>query len=123
MRFFNVVGGNLLLLKSKETLFNKLNLSIKKNKVFYINGNDHPTKDGTNVRDFIDLDILSQFIFLIIKKSFKKRYLVFNVGSGFGKSILEIIDKLKRYNFKIKYSFKKKKKTVIYLIQFLIIHK
>ena len=39
---------------------------------FYINGNDHPTKDGTNVRDFIDLDILSQFIFLIIKKDFKK---------------------------------------------------
>ena len=109
LRFFNVVGGNLLSLKSKNTLFNNLNLSIKKNKVFNINGNDHPTKDGTNVRDFIDLYILSQFIFLIIKKSFKKRYLVFNVGSGFGKSILEIIDELKKYNLKIKYSFKKKK--------------
>ena len=110
LRFFNVVGGNLLSLRNKETLFNRLNLANKKNRIFYINGHDHPTKDGTNVRDFIDLYILSQFIFLIIKKNFKKRYLVFNVGSGFGKSILEIINKLKEYNFKINYSFKKKKR-------------
>jgi UDP-glucose 4-epimerase len=110
LRFFNVVGGNLLLLKNKKTLFNKLNLANKKNKIFYINGHDHPTQDGTNVRDFIDLDILSQFIFLIIKKNFKKKYMIFNVGSGLGKSILEIVHKLKEYNFKIKYSFKKKKR-------------
>lgn len=109
LRFFNVVGGNLLLLKNKKTLFNKLNQANKKNKIFYINGHNHPTQDGTNVRDFIDLDILSHFIFLIIKKNFKKKYMLFNVGSGFGKSILEIIYKLKEYNFKIKYSFKKKK--------------
>ena len=36
--------------------------------------------------------------------------MVFNVGSGLGKSILEIVHKLKEYNFKINYSFKKKKK-------------
>lgn len=110
LRFFNVVGGNLLKLRNKATLFNRLNLANKKNRIFYINGHDHPTKDGTNVRDFIDLNILSQFIFLIIKKDFKKKYLVFNVGSGFGKSILEIINKLKEYNFKINYLFKKKKR-------------
>ena len=110
LRFFNVVGGNLLFLKNKKTLFNKLNLANKRNRIFYINGHDQPTKDGTNVRDFIDLDILSQFIFLIIKKNFKKKYLVFNVGSGFGKSILEIIQKLKEYNLKISYLFKTRKR-------------
>ena len=53
---------------------------------------------------------MSQFIFLIIKKNFKKKYLVFNVGSGFGKSILEIIQKLKEYNLKISYLFKTRKR-------------
>ena len=115
LRFFNVVGGNLLFLKNKKTLFNKLNLANKRNRIFYINGHDHPTKDGTNVRDFIDLDIVSQFILLTIKKNFKKKYLVFNVGSGLGKSILEIIQKLKEYNLKINHSFRTRKKGDISL--------
>jgi UDP-glucose 4-epimerase len=109
LRFFNIVGGNLLFLNDKKTLLNKLYLANKKNRTFYINGNDNPTKDGTNIRDFIDLEILSQFILLIIQKDLKKKYLIFNVGSGIGKSILEIIDQLNKNNFKIKYLFKKRK--------------
>ena len=90
--------------------FNYLNKSIKKKKVFYINGKNYNTPDGTTVRDFIDINILSKFILLLIKTKQFNQKKIFNVGSGFGTSILEILNELEKKNFKIKFSFRKRKR-------------
>ena len=109
-RFFNVIGGDLLKIKNKKSLFNYLNKSIKKKKVFYINGKNYNTPDGTTVRDFIDINILSKFILLLIKTKQFNQKKIFNVGSGFGTSILKILNELEMKNFKIKFSFRKRKR-------------
>ena len=109
-RFFNVVGGDLLRIRNKNSLFNYLNKSIKKKKIFYVNGKNYNTADGTAVRDFIDINILSKFILFLIKKKQSNQKKIFNVGSGFGTSILEILHELQTKKFKIRFSFRKRKK-------------
>ena len=112
-RFFNVIGGNLLKIKKKNSLFNYLYRSIKNKKNFYVNGKNHKTPDGTTVRDFIDVGILSKFIFSLTMKKQHNKTLIYNVGSGIGLSILEILNYLTSNNFKIKYFFRDKKKSDI----------
>ena len=62
------------------------------------------------MRDFIDINILSKFILLLIKTKQFNQKKIFNVGSGFGTSILEILNELEKKNFKIKFSFRKRKR-------------
>ena len=83
---------------------------------------NYNTPDGTTVRDFIDINILSKFILLLIKTKQFNQKKIFNVGSGFGTSILEILNELEKKNFKIKFSLEKEKE-VIYRFQFQIILK
>ena len=109
-RFFNVIGGNLLKTKKKKSIFNYIHRAIKNKKFFFINGKNHKTLDGTTVRDYIDIEILSKFIYSLIKKNKKNIKQIYNVGSGVGISILEILNYLNNNNFKIKYSFRDKKK-------------
>ena len=112
-RFFNVVGGDLLKIKKKNSLFNYIFKSIKNRKNFYINGRNYNTSDGTTVRDYIDVDILSKFINCLINKKTKNIKKVYNVGSGIGLSILEILKYLSSENFRINYFFRDKKKQDI----------
>ena len=55
------------------------------------------------MRDFIDINILSKFILLLIKTKQFNQKKIFNVGSGFGTSILEILNELEEEKFKIKF--------------------
>lgn len=55
-------------------------------------GNDYPTPDGTCIRDYIHVDDLASAHLLAIEKTTADTKEVFNVGTGNGQSVLEIIE-------------------------------
>jgi UDP-glucose 4-epimerase len=55
-------------------------------------GNDYPTPDGTCIRDYIHIDDLASAHLLAIEKTTPRTQEVFNVGTGSGQSVMEIID-------------------------------
>lgn len=73
-------------------------------------GNDYDTVDGTCVRDYIDVVDLSQAHIaalkrLISKKELSSHYEVFNLGTGEGKSVMEVIRSFEKANgLKVNYS-------------------
>ena len=54
-------------------------------------GNDYPTPDGTCIRDYIHVDDLAQAHLLAIGVTEPGRGAVYNVGTGTGNSVLEVI--------------------------------
>jgi UDP-glucose 4-epimerase len=58
-------------------------------------GNDYPTPDGTNVRDYIHVVDLAEAHVValerILGRKSKDAYEVFNLGTGKGSSVLEVI--------------------------------
>jgi len=54
-------------------------------------GNDYPTPDGTCIRDYIHIDDLASAHLLAIQATTPETAEVFNVGTGNGCSVLEII--------------------------------
>lgn len=63
-------------------------------------GNDYDTKDGTGIRDYVHVqDIarghLSAFEFLFSSNT-KKNFRIFNLGTGHGTSVLEIINNFEK---------------------------
>ncbi len=59
-------------------------------------GDDYNTKDGTCIRDFVHVYDLAKAHILGMEKMFKeKRSLNYNLGSGEGYSVKEVIDKVK----------------------------
>ena len=69
-----------------------LKVALEKSKCFTIFGNDYPTKDGTAIRDYIHITDLSKahlLSFNYLKNNNKSE--IFNLGSGKGKSVKEII--------------------------------
>ena len=59
-------------------------------------GNDYPTKDGTPIRDYIHVvDLAEAHVIAVnrlIKKQQEKQFEIFNLGTGDGYSVLEIIN-------------------------------
>ena len=72
-------------------------------------GNDYPTKDGTAVRDYIHVvDLAKAHIAALerlLKNNNKKDFEVFNVGTGTGSSVLEVIQAFEKVS-KIKLNYK-----------------
>jgi UDP-glucose 4-epimerase len=54
-------------------------------------GTDYPTKDGTNVRDYIHVDDLADAHILAMEKLAEGKPIVCNLGTGAGFSVKEII--------------------------------
>ncbi len=62
-------------------------------------GNDYNTKDGTGVRDYIHVVDLAKGHLKAIEYSFKNRGVeVFNLGTGKGYSVLEIVEAFEKAN-------------------------
>lgn len=63
-------------------------------------GNDYPTIDGTNVRDYIHVVDLAQAHVValerILDNKSEEAYEVFNLGTGKGSSVLEVIQSFER---------------------------
>jgi UDP-glucose 4-epimerase len=102
LRYFNPIGAH------KSALIGELPLGIPLNLIPYVTqtvigirdelrvyGNDYDTPDGTGVRDYIYVVDLAKAHVKAIKRllenSNKKSYEVFNLGTGKGLSVLEII--------------------------------
>lgn len=68
----------------------------KREKLFVF-GNDYDTKDGTGVRDYIHVVDLANGHIAALNKS-KQGLSIYNLGSGKGVSVLELINSFKKVN-------------------------
>lgn len=116
LRFFNVVGADHKLRsgslsKKSNQLFNCLSMSIETRKTFYIYGNNLKTKDGTCVRDYIDVIDLVKVIVFFIKSRMVHKYNIFNIGTNKGHSVLDVLNLFNKIlNKNITYLFLNKRK-------------
>ena len=117
LRYFNPVGSNESFLIGDDPLKPRNLLPIlnkaafSKNKKVFIYGNDYKTRDGTALRDYIHVSDLASSHIETLKVFNKKKFEVFNVGTGKPYSVLEIIRCYeKTNNLKFKIFYKKKRK-------------
>ncbi len=69
-----------------------LDVALGKAEYAYIYGTDYPTPDGTCIRDYIHIaDLVSAHI-LTVEALAEQEKLIYNVGSGNGFSVREVID-------------------------------
>lgn len=78
-----------------------------KQEVFNVFGNDHPTPDGTAIRDYIHVNDIAEAHLLALKKLENPVCEVYNLGMNQGYSIMEIIKMSeeivgKKLNYEIK---------------------
>lgn len=59
-------------------------------------GSDYPTPDGTCIRDYIHVDDLADVHLLAVERLTEGQAQAFNVGTGHGQSVLEIIAAARR---------------------------
>ena len=113
LRYFNVVGADTKLRTgeiNKGSLFKNLSESLKKDKIFQIYGNDYNTEDGTCIRDYIDINDLSNIHLLTYKFIQRKKSIIFNCGYSKPVSVMEVLTQFhKVYQKKIKYKFKNRR--------------
>jgi UDP-glucose 4-epimerase len=97
LRYFNVVGSALPEFgdNSKDNLVPKVFLALKNGKRPEIYGTDYPTPDGTCIRDYIHVQDLAKAHVAALKKT-ESGYVsaVYNVGSGKGYSVREMMNQL-----------------------------
>ena len=110
LRYFNVIGADKKLrtgcVNNIGQLFKNLAKNINKN-FFHINvfGNNYNTKDGSCIRDYIDINDLSIYHLSLLKKLKKKEIVTLNCGYGIGYSVLQIINEFEKF-LKIKFIIK-----------------
>lgn len=109
LRYFNPIGAH------PSALIGELPRGVPQNLVPFITqtaagirdclsvfGDDYPTPDGSCIRDYIDVVDLARAhvaaIARMIDGANKKNYEVFNVGTGRGVSVLELIHEFERVN-------------------------
>jgi len=113
LRYFNVAGrskkANLYEEHDPETHLIPL---LVQNKTATIYGDDYPTKDGTCIRDFIDVrDICRAHTLAYRHMEETKENLLLNVGSGNGYSVKEVVDKVNQiiHNGEMNIEYKEKR--------------
>ena len=99
LRYFNVVGSNIAEFgdNSKDNLVPKVFLALKNGKRPQIYGSNYPTPDGTCIRDYIHVQDLALAHLAVLKKV-ESGYIsqVYNVGSGKGYSVKEMMDQISK---------------------------
>jgi UDP-glucose 4-epimerase len=97
LRYFNASGasidGRFGEYHNPETHLIPLVLQIPlgQRQVVHVYGNDYPTPDGTCIRDYVHIDDLASAHLLAIEATTKQTAEVFNIGTGKGCSVLEVI--------------------------------
>jgi UDP-glucose 4-epimerase len=100
LRYFNVAGasGELGEDHDPETHLIPLVLQAAAGRRPFVSvfGTDYPTPDGTAVRDYIHTDDLARAHVLALEKAVPGRHEVFNLGSGAGYSVREVLETVRR---------------------------
>ena len=115
LRYFNVIGADYKLrtgiIRSSNQLVKKLSNNIKeKNYTVNIFGNDYSTKDGTCVRDYIDVNDLSKIHIDVMKKLNNHKFKILNCGYNKGFSVLDIVKNFEKViKKKININYKKRR--------------
>lgn len=116
LRYFNPIGAH------PSALIGELPRGVPQNLVPYITqtaagireclsvfGDDYPTPDGSNIRDYIDVVDLAKAHVAAIRRMIedrnKARYEVFNIGTGRGVSVLELVHRFEQVN-RLKLNYK-----------------
>ena len=114
LRYFNAAGADPVnkigeTHKRETHLIPKLSKNILSKKDVEVYGTDYKTKDGTCVRDFIHVkDIAEAHLKALLYIEKYKIKGEFNIGTGKGFSILEVIEEYRNLNIgKINISYKK----------------
>jgi UDP-glucose 4-epimerase len=97
LRYFNVVGAlrDEFADNSKDNLVPKVFAALKAGKNPEIYGSDYPTKDGSCIRDYIHISDLAKAHLVALEKVFTSSVdEVYNVGSGSGYSVTEMINQI-----------------------------
>lgn len=103
LRYFNPVGAHPSGLIGEDPNGEPNNLmpfisqvAVGRRKCLSVFGNDYPTKDGTGVRDYIHIvDLADGHVFAINgleKGVVPNGFVTYNLGTGTGYSVLEVID-------------------------------
>lgn len=113
LRYFNPVGAHEsgLIGEDPNDIPNNLmpyvlNVSVGKSPVLNIYGNDYDTIDGTCVRDFIHIVDLAKGHLASTKKLNETGIHIYNLGTGTGTSVLELITAFKKINNMPNYPYK-----------------
>ena len=93
LRIFNVVGNKCFPIHNSNLIQNIANVAQGIEAILDINSNNHPTKDGTYIRDYIHItDVVSAIHKSINFAASNRGFFSFNVGTGIGTSVLELVD-------------------------------
>ena len=109
LRYFNPIGAH------PSALIGEMPIGVPTNLVPYITqtaagvreclsifGNDYPTPDGTCIRDFIDINDLAEAHVAAIDRLIAGRnrsgYEVYNIATGRGTSVLQLVETFEREN-------------------------
>ncbi len=106
LRYFNPIGGHPsgLLGEDPNGIPNNLlpyvsQVAIGKLKSLRIFGDDYPTPDGTGVRDYIHVvDLADGHVAALKKLEENPGYVVYNLGTGKGTSVLELVHAYEKAN-------------------------
>ncbi len=120
LRYFNPVGAHPDGIIGEDSNGNVSNLfpniiKVAKGELPFVSiyGSDWPSKDGTCIRDYIHVMDLAEGHIKTLKYLFSKenKFVNINLGTGFGKSVLEVIRNFEDTNgIKIPYIFKSRRK-------------
>jgi len=94
LRYFNVAGAAEPQLRddSRDNLFPRLTRALRDGVTPEIFGDDYPTPDGTPVRDYVHVSDIADAHALVAVNIEQLRHNVYNIGTGHGTSVREIIN-------------------------------
>ncbi|AQQ15406.1 UDP-glucose 4-epimerase [Corynebacterium glaucum] len=96
LRYFNVAGAHGSIGENHKTETHLIPLVLQvamgyRDKIFVF-GDDWPTQDGTCIRDYIHIRDLADAHILALESNVAGEHRIFNLGSGDGYSVLEVIE-------------------------------
>ena len=125
LRYFNVAGadpeGELgeTCEKGFRLIPRLIEIMLKKDKSFIMNGDSHPTNDGSTIRDYIHVtDLAAAHVKTLQRLIKKKENLTLNLGAEKGysiKEILQMIEKIFNYKIPVKVGSKKNGDAPIFI--------
>jgi len=97
LRYFNVAGAACPQLAdtSRTNLVSILVGRLRAGLPLTVFGDDYPTPDGTCIRDYVHVQDVADAHVLALARTRGAGFAVFNIGTGTGTSVLEVVDALR----------------------------